>query len=107
VAETKNVRIVSARSPLAVTHRFDAASPAPVSVSFGDSSLPLRLFSGDRPLSVNMRTLLAARRALPLCLSLCEELCVDSDYRITLSIFDRPVMSVRVRGRTRLFGCGE
>ena len=63
--------------------------------------------SGDRPLLVQMRTLLAARKALPLCLSLCDELCVDSDYRITLSIFDRPVMGIRLRGRTRLYECSE
>ena len=79
----------------------------PLSVSFGESGLPLRLISGDRPLLVQMRTLLAARKALPLCLSLCDELCVDSDYRITLSIFDRPVMGIRLRGRTRLYECSE
>ena len=102
MAETKNVRITAAPdTPLRLRHGFDAAEPLPVALRFGDTRLPVRLGTGDRALSVDMRALLAARQALPLCLSLCESICADSDYRVEITIFDRPVMTIRLRGRTR------
>lgn len=107
MAEQTDVRIVAApQAPLTLSHRFDPDTKAAARLSFGDARLPVRLGSGDRPLSVDMRALLAARRALPLCLSLCEAICADSDYRIELTIFDRPVMTIRLRGRTRFFSGG-
>lgn len=102
MAEIKDVRITAAPdTPLRLRHGFDGKEPLPVALGFGDARLPVRLGSGDRPLSVDMRALFAARRALPLCLSLCDAICADSDYRVEITIFDRPVMTIRLRGRTR------
>ena len=108
MAQEQNIRIVSApQSPMHLKHRFDPAKPAAVSLSFAGTPLPVMLGSGNRPLSVDLRALFAARHALPLCLSLCETICADSDYRIEITIFDRSVMTIRLRGRTRLFSKEE
>ncbi len=45
--------------------------------------------------------------AVPLCINLCEPICAESNYTIGISIFDRPVVSLTIRGRTRLSGCRE
>jgi hypothetical protein len=104
VAETSEVRIVAVpEAPLRLSHGFSDDPPLPVALRFGDTVLPVRLATGDRPLSVDMRAILSAGRALPLCLSLCEAICADSDYRIEITLFDRPVMTIRLRGRTRLY----
>jgi len=102
VADTSNLRITALPDQaLRLSHTF-APEPLPVALRFGDQVLPVRLESGSRSLAVDMRALFAARRALPLCLSLCDAICADSDYRIEISIFDRPVITIRLRGRTRL-----
>ena len=108
MAEKQDIRIVSApQTPVHLKHRFDAESPASAILSFGETPLPVRFGSGERPLSVDLRALFTARKALPLCLSLCETICADSDYRVEITIFDRPVMTIRLRGRTRLFSCED
>lgn len=102
MTQTSHVRITAAPdAPLPLHHGFDPAAPLPVTLRLGDTPLPLRLHSGERALAVDMRMLLSARRALPLCLSLCEAICVDSDYRIEITVFDRPVATIRLKGRTR------
>ena len=108
MADQKDIRIVSVpQAPIPIKHRFDADSPASATLSFAGTPLPVRLGSGDRPLAVDMRALLSARQALPLCLSLCEAICADSDYQVDITLFDRPVMTIRLRGRTRFFSCGD
>jgi hypothetical protein len=44
---------------------------------------------------------------IKLCVSLCEPICVQSDYTIGIDVFDRPVASITVRGMTKLFNCAE
>lgn len=106
--DTSDIRIVAApEAPLKLSHSVPAENPVPVSLSFGDTQLPVRLGSGDRPLSVDMRMLLAARKAIPLCLSLCDTICADSDYKVEITIFDRPVATIRLRGRTKLYSEGS
>jgi hypothetical protein len=50
---------------------------------------------------------LRAPETLPLCIRLCEPICAESNYTIGISIFDRPVITITLRGKTRLFGCRE
>lgn len=101
MAETTNLRITAVPDQaLRLAHAFPS-EPLPVDLRFGSEVLPVRLDSGSRSLAVDMRALLSARRALPLCLSLCDAICADSHYRVEISIFDRPVITIRLRGRTR------
>ena len=50
---------------------------------------------------------LRALDRLPFCIALCEPLCVESAYTIGITMFDRPVITITIRGRTRLFGAHE
>ncbi len=54
-----------------------------------------------------MRMNLSALDAVPLCIRLCEPICAESNYTIGITIFDRPVITIAIRGITRLFGCRE
>ncbi len=109
MAEEHNVHIVSWPSePAELEHRFRPGENIPVSISFDQS--PARVIIGslqNSPLAVNMNMHLRAPETLPLCISLCEPICAESDYIIGISIFDRPVITISVRGRTRLFSCQE
>jgi hypothetical protein len=57
------------------------------------------------PLNVNMNMNVAAREAFPVCIKLCEPICVRSEYTIGITIFDRPVATITVKGQTTLFNC--
>jgi hypothetical protein len=89
--------------PARLSHTFEGEPPLPVRVGFAQGQpLAVRLGSAGSSIPIDMRMLLAAPRAIPLCLSLCEALCAESDYTIGITLFDRPIISIRLRGRTRI-----
>jgi len=45
------------------------------------------------------------RDMLPVCLRVCEPVCAESDYQITVSLFGNSVATITVKGLTRLFNC--
>jgi hypothetical protein len=61
--------------------------------------------SATDPLNVNMN--LVVREAIPLCIKLCEPICASSEYTIGITIFDRPVAAITIKGLTRLFNCKD
>ena len=105
MADDRDIRLTALPAePLAMRHGFDDAQTLPVRLGFaGEAPLGVRLGSGGQPFPVDMRMLVSARRAIPLCLSLCEAICAESDYTIGITLFDRPIITIRLRGRTRLF----
>ena len=109
MAEEHNVRITGwPAEPVGLKHHFDPEQPASVSVSFQPS--PARVVVSTEPgqrLGVDMNMLLRATEAIPLCIALCEPICAESNYVIGISIFDRPVVSITIRGKTRLSNCRE
>lgn len=109
MAEDMNVRIVSwPDNSVQLAHRFDPASPAPVHVSFG--STPARVVVSNNPenaIAINMNMNLQVPETLPICIRLCEPICAESNYTISISIFDRPVITLTIRGKTRLFSSRE
>jgi hypothetical protein len=54
-----------------------------------------------------MSVTLQGNEPFPVCIKLCEPICVKSEYTIAIDIFDRPVGVVTLRGTTRLFACPE
>jgi len=89
--------------PARLSHAFAGAPPLPVRLAFADRQpLAVRLGPAGGAIPVDLRMLLAARRAIPLCLSLCEAVCAESDYTVAITLFDRPIISIRLRGRTRI-----
>jgi hypothetical protein len=109
MAEEHQVHIVSwPPEPAELEHHFPQGENVPVSISF--ESTPARVVIAslrDSPLGVNMNMNLRAPETLPLCVRLCEPICAESDYTIGITIFDRPVITITIRGTTRLFGCRE
>jgi hypothetical protein len=107
MAEEQNVHIVEwPPGPASLTHAFDPAWPVPVAVRFEPT--PARVVvSTAGPLDVGMNMQLSARQPVPLCIKLCEPICVRSDYQIGITLFDRPIISITVRGMTRLYNCNE
>ena len=96
------------KEPAGLTHHFAADQPCPVSISFDGA--PARVAvetAADDPIHVDMAMNLSARRPLPICISVCEPICAESEYVIGIQIFDRPVAAITVRGRTRLFNCND
>jgi hypothetical protein len=53
--------------------------------------------------SVELRT----REPAAICIKLCEPICVKSEYTISIDIFDRPVSTITLQGRTTFFNCPE
>jgi hypothetical protein len=91
------VRIVEwPKEEALLDHRFDADSPAHVVVR-----------SDERAFQVDMDMSLRAREVIPVCIQVCEPICADSEYTIAIDVFDRPVAAITIKGRTRLFNCGD
>jgi hypothetical protein len=109
VADEHQVHVVGwPPEPVRLEHHFSPEEDYPLSVSFEDSPARVILSTpGGNALGVNMNMLLRALDTLPVCISPCEPICAESDYRIRISVFDHPVITIRVRGITRLFGPGE
>jgi hypothetical protein len=103
MADEASVRIVAwPKEPAQLRHEFDPEQPVPLRLAFEDT--PAQVLIGARePIPLDMR--LAARDDIPLCIKICEPICAQSEYTITLDIFDRPVALVTVRGRTTLAAC--
>jgi hypothetical protein len=103
------VRIVSwPTEPARVEHRMQFEEPCPVSVSFERTPATVVVQTApERPLDVRMAMDVSAERPLPICISVCEPICAESNYTVGIEIFDRPVMTITVRGITRLFNCRD
>ena len=109
MADESIVRIVEwPKEAARLEHRFEFDRPCPVSISFEPT--PARVIVATapaQPLDVEMNMRVAFRETVPLCIRLCEPVCARSDYSIGITLFDRPIISIRVRGTTRLFNCNE
>jgi hypothetical protein len=55
----------------------------------------------------NVRFVGFPKESLPVCIRVCEPICIQSDYTVGVTIFDRPVASITVQGLTRVFNCGD
>ncbi len=109
MAEEHDVRILEWPKDVArLEHRFPADTSCPVAVSFAATPVSVVMTTPpERPLDINMNMRLSVRDALPLCIKLCEPICARSDYTIGITLFDRPIVSITIRGVTRLFNCNE
>ena len=109
MAEDHNVSIISwPKDPALLEHRFDLDKPCPVSIHFTEEPARVEVSTAKgKSLDVNMDMKVAVRETIPVCIKLCEPLCAESDYSVGISVFDRPVVSISVRGMTRLFNCRE
>ena len=59
------------------------------------------------PLQVQQLSEIAVKGQVPICIRVCEPICARSDYEVGITIFDRPVATISVRGETRIFNCDE
>lgn len=109
MAEEKDVRITSwPKEPAILEHRFDPDEPCPVSISFDETPAQVVIRTDpQQKLDVNMDMDIRAKRPVPVCISMCDPLCLDSDYTIGINIFDNPFSTIRVRGRSKLFNCRD
>lgn len=109
MADDTDVRILEwPKEPAYLEHSFRADEPCAVAVQFAKTPAHVLVASlPERPLTVNMSMNLAAKQPLPICIKLCEPICVDSDYVIDITLFDRPIISISVKGRTRIYNCNE
>ena len=73
------------KDPLTITHRTDP----------------------DATPQVDMNMSMRADKPVPVCFTLCEPICARSDYSIGVSIFDNPVIRIRLVGETRIQPCGD
>jgi hypothetical protein len=48
---------------------------------------------------------LVVREQVPICLSLCEPVCAQSDYQVTISLFGVSAATITVKGVTRFEEC--
>ena len=94
MADEIDVKILSwPDQPAQVGHQF----PTPADVMI--SSLPA--------MSVGMDMRMSAPEGVPVCIKLCEPICVRSQYTIGIDVFDRPVASITLRGDTILSNCRD
>jgi hypothetical protein len=105
--EKEAVRILAWPSqPALLEHRFDLEKPCPVSILFEDAPASV-LLSSPPEQSVRMDMNIAVKEAIALCVRVCEPICAKSEYTIGISVFDHPVVSIALRGLTRIFNCRE
>jgi hypothetical protein len=104
--EKESVRILAWPPEAAILeHRF-AENPCPVSIVFEDA--PARVLLSSPPeQSVRMDMSVAMREPVSVCVRVCEPICARSDYTVGISVFDHPVVSIAVKGLTRIFNCRE
>lgn len=107
--EESSVKILSwPKESAKIAHQFDFEKPCPVSVSFDETPVNVIIQTDpQKPLNVNMDMRVSAKEPFPVCIKLCEPVCARSDYAIGLTIFDRFVAAISVRGETKLLNCGE
>jgi len=105
--EENNVKILTwPKDPAKLEHRFNSEQPCPVTISFGESTAHVVIENSSKnPFNVDMKMNLLAGNTIPVCVKLCEPICVKSDYTIGIDIFDRPVGTIRIKGLSRLFNC--
>lgn len=96
MAEEHDVRITAwpEKAPASLSHHFEE-SPARL------------LVRADDRFDVGMAMQFTATETVPLCIKLCEPICVRSQYTIGVEIFDRPFASITVRGQTVFANCGD
>jgi hypothetical protein len=106
MATENAVRIVEwPKEPARLEHHFELDKPCPVSILFDQAPAHVVVSPLEQPLNIDMQMSLKAREPIPVCIKLCEPICAKSDYTIGITIFDRPVATINVRGLTRLFAC--
>ncbi len=89
-------------------HRFNSEKPCPVSISFEKTPANVFVHSNPKePLYVDMAMNVIARETIPVCIKLCEPICVKSRYTVAIDIFDRPVATITLQGESRLYNCQE
>jgi len=89
-------------------HDFTGKTPCPVSIRFEPAPAHLAVETWPKePLRVDMNMHVDATQVIPVCIKLCEPICVESEYKIAIDIFDRPVASIAISGMTRLFNCRQ
>jgi hypothetical protein len=104
-----DVRIIAwPDQPASVQHKFAFEEACPVKVSFDDTPANVVVRSDpQQPLNVNMRMNVQTKEPFPVCIKLCEPICARSDYAIGITIFDRFVAAISIRGETRLAACDQ
>ncbi len=109
MAQQRIVKIVAwPKEPAKLEHSFDSEKPCPVSISFEKAPANVIVHSTpEEPLHVDMDMNVIAQKPIPVCIKLCEPICVKSKYTIGIDIFDRPVSTITLQGETRLFNCRE
>jgi len=108
--EEKIVRIVEwpREQALELRHDFAGKTPCPVRIQFDPAPAHMAVDAWpEKPLQVDMNMHLDAREPIPVCIKMCEPICVQSDYKIAIDIFDRPVASIVISGMSRIFNCRQ
>jgi hypothetical protein len=89
-------------------HQFKSDEPCPVSISFEEKPAHVVIHTNPKePMHVDMNMNVLARDTFPVCIKLCEPICVESEYKIGINIFDNPLASITVKGLTKLFNCKD
>ena len=94
--------------PARLSHLFESERPCPVAIHFEKDPANVNLrTSVEDPIHVDMGMQLSADKPLPICIRVCDPIAIESEYVINVQIFDRPVATITLRGRTRLFQDNE
>lgn len=109
MAEEKDVRIVAwPKEPAKLEHSFNSEKACPVSISFQkDPAIIGFATTPENPMNVDMNMKISADKPVPVCIKLCEPICIRSEYVISVDIFDRPVGSITLKGMSKLFSCRD
>ena len=106
--ETRNILIASWPKETAKLEHSFQEMPCPVSISFENSPANVIVQTNpELPLQVDMAMNVVAKEVFPVCIKVCEPICARSDYTVGINVFDHPVVSISVKGLTRLYNCRE
>ncbi|MCP4680473.1 MAG: hypothetical protein GY854_34315 [Deltaproteobacteria bacterium] len=107
--ENVNVNINTwPEKPAILSHLFESEIACPVSIGFGETSAHVRLDSSEEdPIHMDMDMNLTADKPVQLAVAIKDRLCAVSEYVINITVFERPVASISLRGKTILFNQQE
>jgi len=108
-SEERDVKIIQwPENSARLEHEFKMEEPCPVAIHFLKPPAHVKIETSPKePLHVDMKMGVSADDTIPVCLTLCEPICADSDYTVGLSILEKPLAAISIKGRTKLFNCDD
>ena len=105
--EEKVVFIREVPDPINVNANVQVPDPVQVSMGFENQINVNVETSPNSPIHAAMDMRLSAKEPVPVCISICEPICAQSNYRIGVTLLGQVLAGITVQGETRIANCRD